>query len=312
MNEFEYASAWIEVSLEVTQELAEPVASALGEIIPEGVVIERVFGDVFPKEMDEIIGPIRVYGYLPVDDQLEERRLQINRALYFLGRISPLPEPSYAPLKAEDWTTAWQQGYEPIPLGSDLIVVPSWLENPDPARTAIFMDPGRAFGSGTHPSTQLGLILIQESLAEEPAERMIDIGCGSGILSIAAVKMQVGYVLGVDTDLTAVQTAEKNARKNQAEEATHFALGSVREILQKEFEIETAPLVVVNMIVPLLEKLLEAGLKKVVSPGGILILSGILEDQIDNLQALLYHQGLKIKTRRQQGEWIALALRSPA
>lgn len=311
MSEESFSPAWVEVSLLVDQELAEPVASAIGEVIPAGVVIERAYDHLTPGGKDEIVGPVRVYGYLPADDLLEERRQRISRAIFFLSKISPLPDPSYTPLEVEDWTTAWRKHYRPIPLGSKLIVVPSWLKNPDPERRAVYLDPGQAFGSGSHPSTQLCLILIEEHLGEHAVQYMLDIGCGSGILSIAAVKLGVDFALGVDKDPLSVEVARENAQKNQVSDKTRFAAGSVRELLRGEIQPGQAPLTAVNMIAPHLEDLLKRGLPEVISPGGTLILSGILEDQITPLLKMIYDREMRITARRQQGDWVGLQVLRP-
>lgn len=302
---------WIEVSLEVDQEPAEAVASALGEILPGGVVLERASLDFFPDQLDQLVGPVRVYGYLPVDELLEERKNKINRALYFLGRISPLPAANYRPIQNKDWTEAWKVHYQPIPLGSKLIIVPSWLKNPDPDRQAVLMDPGMAFGSGTHQSTQLCLILIEEYLEENQVRSMLDIGTGSGILAIAAVKLGLNFVMGVDIDPKAVEIAQKNSSLNQTSDRTWFSVGSVPSFQSGEIQTEKVELVAVNMIAPYLEKLIGEGLVELVKPGGSLVLSGMLETQVSPLiHQLLDHQ-LKIEVRRQLGEWVALRLTKP-
>jgi ribosomal protein L11 methyltransferase len=306
MNNSTGGYQWIEVSILVCQELAEPVASAFSEIIPGGVAFERVLEPVFPEQLDLEVGPIRVLGYLPADETLEERKQQIKRAVYFLGRISSLPEPIFTKIEEQDWATAWQKQYRPIPLGPKLIVVPSWLDNPTPERTPIFMDPGMAFGSGTHPSTQLALLLLDKCLRESPSQEMIDIGCGSGILSIAAVKVGVTCVLGMDTDPAAVKIATSNAEKNQVGDQTIFVQGSVKELLQDHFPISRAPLVVANIIFPVLKQLLEEGLVKAITSGGNLVLSGVLEDQLPTLLELLRVFGIIVKDHQQQGEWIAI------
>jgi len=306
MENNQIKKSWVMISILVEQELAEPVASALSGIVPGGLVLERNYGGVFPHELDMVKVPVRVYGYLPVDKKLENRRKEITKALNNLAAISPLPDPVYSPLDEQDWAMAWQKDYRPIPLGSRLIVVPSWLENPAPERIPVYMDPGMAFGSGTHPTTQLSLILIEECLAENPITEMLDIGCGSGILSIAGAKLGVSSVLGVDTDPDAIRVSLANAEKNQESDKNNFAQGSVKELIQNEFQFSQAPLVVANIIAPVLTRLFEDGLRDIVSPEGNLILSGILEEQLSGILTLLDEHGFNLKTQRQQGEWIGL------
>ena len=306
MDKQKSKKSWVMISVLVEQEFAEPVAGALSGIVPGGLVLESNYGGVFPHELDSVKVQVRVYGYLPVDKKLENRRKDVARALNNLAAIFPLPDPVYSPLDEQDWATAWQKDYRPIPLGSRLIVVPSWLENPAPERIPVYLDPGMAFGSGTHPTTQLSLILIEECLAENPVPEMFDIGCGSGILSIAGAKLGVSSVLGLDTDPDAIRVSLANAEKNQVSGSTSFALGSVRELIQKEFKFSQSPLVVANIIAPILTRLFEDGLRDTVSPEGNLILSGILQEQLPGILALLDENGFNLKIQRQQGEWIGL------
>ncbi len=306
MDKKKTKKSWVMISVLVEQELAEPVANALGEIVPGGLVLESNYGGVFPHELDMVKVPVRVYGYLPVDKKLENRQKDITRALNSLAAVFPLPDPVYSPLDEQDWATAWQKDYHPIPLGLLLIVVPSWLENPAPERIPVYMDPGMAFGSGTHPTTQLSLILIEESLTENPVPEMLDIGCGSGILSIAGAKLGVSSSLGLDTDPDAIQVSLANAEKNQVSGNTSFALGSVKELIRNEFQFSQSPLVVANIIAPVLTRLFEDGLRDTVSPGGNLILSGILGEQLPGILTLFDEHGFNLKTQRQQGEWVGL------
>jgi ribosomal protein L11 methyltransferase len=299
-------SNWEEVSILVDQEFAEAVAGTLSGIIPGGIVQERLLEDKYPEEINQELGPVRVFGYLPIDSQLDQRRERIKKALYYLGKISPLPEPSFSQLEDQDWTKAWQERYRPIPLGTQIIVVPSWLENPDPERISISIDPAMAFGSGTHPSTQLSLILLEEVLALTPVTEMIDIGCGTGILSIAAAKLGVNQVIGVDIDSDAIRISKTNAQNNRVGDKIGFYLGSIDEILHGSFGITQAPLVIANIIAPALTRLLEDGLVEMLLPGGFLVFSGILEDQLKDFIRDLEEYSLEIQTQRQQGEWVAL------
>lgn len=296
---------WVEVSLLLEGELAEPVAAVLADYVEDGVVLER--GEN-PPEDETTRDVVKVYGYLPVDERLEERKGDIQRALWHLGQIQDLPEPSFKPLQVEDWRMAWQENYRPIPLGKRLIVVPAWMDAPDLEREAIFISPGMAFGSGTHPSTKLSLALIDEDLVarEVLPGAMIDIGCGSGILSIAAVKLGVPFVLGLDTDRGAVQVAGGNIHENDVQDRIQIRQGSVRELLQGQFRIHQAPLVCANIIAPVLRTLFGEGLSACVEPGGTLILSGMLVGQVPEILEDMGKAGFKVVSRMQEEDWVAL------
>ncbi|MBN1148310.1 MAG: 50S ribosomal protein L11 methyltransferase, partial [Anaerolineales bacterium] len=216
--------SWLEVSLTVNGEMAEAVSEVLARFVPDGIVVESTaIAPGADGAEGHAVGPLRVYGYLPMDDQLEEKRRRLEEALWYLGRIRPLPAPQFRPIQQQDWSAAWKQHYQPIAIGRRLMIVPAWMEPPAKDRIPIHIDPGMAFGTGAHPSTQLCLELIDEIL--EPLRvsetlrglngvEVIDIGCGSGILSIAALKLGALRALGVDIDADAIRFARQNAERN--------------------------------------------------------------------------------------------------
>lgn len=295
----------------VEQDQVEKVINQLTGIMPSGLVTERIYDGVFPHELDLVMVPVRIYGYLPINDQTDNLRASIISALLELSPEISLPTPVFKPLKNRSWATAWQERYVPIPLGTRLIIVPTWLENPQPERLEINMDPGMAFGSGTHPTTQLSLILLESLLAEVPVQKMIDIGSGSGILSITGCKLGVNRVLGVDNDPEAVRVSVANADQNQVINQVDFQLGSVEEILNGKFGLTQAPLVTANIIAPILSRLFDKGLADVISPGGTLLLSGILKEQLPGMLDLLKNKLLIVRKQIQEENWIALRVEKP-
>lgn len=224
MNKTKQDQKWIEFSIEVDQDMADLVGNALIGILPAGLVSERVFEEVFPHELDQVSGPIRIFGFYPEEED-QVYRDRILQALDGLKFRVDLPDPSFSSLENKNWTAAWQERYQPIPVGARLIVVPSWLENPDPERIPIFIDPGMAFGSGTHETTQLSLAMLEMCLTDRPQTELIDVGCGSGILSIAAAKLGVERILGVDTDPEAIRVSKENAKKIMFKKPAHFTPG---------------------------------------------------------------------------------------
>jgi len=303
---------WLEFSLVVEQDQVEKVSNQLTGIMSSGLVTERIYGGVFPHELDLVMVPVRIFGYLPINDQIESQRASIISALLELSPEISLPDPVFRPLKNRSWATAWQERYAPIPLGRRLIVVPTWLENPQPERLKINMDPGMAFGSGTHPTTQLSLILLERLLADDQVQEMIDIGSGSGILSIAGCKLGVKRVLGVDNDPEVVRVSAANADQNQVTDQVDFQFGSVEEIINGKFGLTQAPLVTANIIAPVLNRLFEKGLADIISPGGTLLLSGILKEQLPGMLDLLKNKSLIVKEKIQEEDWIALRVEKPA
>ncbi len=319
MNE----SGWLEVALTVDGELAEAVADVLARFAPEGVTTEQAVDYNDEEDEGTPIGPITVRAYLPADDRLEGTRRKLEESLYYLGTIRPLPAATFTPIADRNWMEAWKERYKPIPIGERLLILPAWLESPDERRLPIKIDPGMAFGTGTHPTTQLCLEFIERLCAAGPRtaddgprsavrgpSSVIDIGCGSGILSIAALKLGAETALGVDIDEAAVRASRENAAANGIAEASfELGLGSVQEILDGRFAVSRATLVLANILAPVIVRLFEAGMAALVAPGGAIVLSGILEAQADQVLDAAQAQGLEPVERRQMGDWVALLLK---
>jgi len=313
---------WLEISLTVTGELAESVADVLARFAPNGVMTEQ--GVKFNDEEDEgtATGPITVRAYLEVNDQLEETRQKVEESLFYLGMIQPVPTPIYRQIADQNWMEAWRQHYKPILIGERLLILPAWLENPDPKRIPIKIDPGMAFGTGTHPTTQLCLELMERSfddrpqtaddgkspIVRRPPSTVIDVGFGSGILSIAALKLGAQTVLGVDTDIESVKNSRENADLNGIGEELILGQGSVGEILAGQFPFQSAPLVAANILAPVLIRLFDAGLADLIQPNGEIILSGILDHQAESVMQAGQAKGLKRGEVRQMKDWVAVSM----
>ena len=304
---------WLEVSMSVDGELAESVADVFARFAPNGVMTEQ--GVVYNNAEDRgtPTGPITVRAYLEVNDQLEETRQKLEESLYYLGMIRPLPTPSYKQIADQNWMEAWKQYYKPILIGQRLLILPAWMESPDLNRISIKIDPGMAFGTGTHPTTQLCLELMEayldlSDLKDLTGLQVIDVGCGSGILSIAALKLGASKVLGVDIDSESIVNSRENADTNEVGGELIFGIGSVQEIIEGGFEFNQSPLVVANILAPVLIHLFEAGMADLIEENGSIILSGILQEQEQNIIEAGQAKGLKVTERRQMGDWVALIM----
>jgi ribosomal protein L11 methyltransferase len=180
------------------------------------------------------------------------------------------------------------------------------MDSPDDARISIRIDPGMAFGTGTHPTTQLCLELLE---VYTPLNgEVLDIGCGSGILSIAALKLGAVRAYGVDVESEAIPAAQENAEINGVADNLTIALGSVDDIKAGTFEIQQAQLVLANILASILKRLLDAGMGDLIAPGGVLILSGILEEQIDEMIEKINEHGLHVIEQRMINDWVALVV----
>ena len=179
-------------------ELAEALADLLSRYVEGGVVVES--GVVFTSIEDEGTpgGPVRVFGYIPVDGQLENTRQKLETGLWYMNAIQPLPAPVYRPVEDQDWMSAWKKNYHPIMVGKKVLILPAWIDQDPGERIVVRIDPSMAFGTGTHPTTQLCLEMVEELC--QPGMDVIDIGCGSGILSIAALKFGARKAVAVDID----------------------------------------------------------------------------------------------------------------
>lgn len=302
---------WLEVSLTVNGELAEAVAEALGRYLPDGVVIESTAVRAGPAdENGETVGPLRVFGYIPGDANLEDTRQKIEQALWYLGRISPLPEPEYQMIQETNWMEAWKEHYHPIPVGNRLLILPAWITPPEGDRIPIRIDLGMAFGTGTHPTTQMCLALAEEyfSIVDDPARvHIIDVGCGSGILSIAGLLLGAEKALGVDIDGEAIHAAIDNTALNAVSGRLELGKGSVAEVKSGKFSFHKADLVFANILAPVLVDLLNQRLGDLVSGNGWLILSGILAEQSLSVEVALADHGFRLVNKQQVGDWVALA-----
>jgi ribosomal protein L11 methyltransferase len=312
---------WLEVSLTVNGELAEAVADVLARFAYSGVMMEQGVKYTDDEDAGTPTGPITVRAYLEMNDQIEETRQKLEESLYYLGRIQPLPAASYKEIADQNWMESWKQHYRPILIGERLVIVPAWMDSPDPNRIAIKIDPGMAFGTGTHPTTQLCLELMEKVYAHEKVDRgplsetvfrppstVIDIGCGSGILSIAAIKLGAKSALGVDIDAGSVVNARENAGANQVGNELILEVGSVQEILDGRFAFRKAPLVLANILAPVIIRLFGAGLDELIEDDGTIILSGILQEQAPSVIEAAQSRGLKMIDRRQMGDWVALRM----
>lgn len=310
---------WLEVSMTVDGELAESVADVFARFAPNGVMTEQGVKYNDDEDAGTPTGPITVRAYLEVNDGLEETRQKLEESLFYLGMIQPLPTPSYKQIADQNWMEAWKQHYKPIRIGERLLILPAWMESPEPNRVAIKIDPGMAFGTGTHPTTQLCLELLELTFWERRKTKesgasflfplsCIDVGCGSGILSIAAIKLGASKVLGVDIDSESIVNSRENANVNEVGEELILGVGSVAEILEGKFPFKSAPLVVANILAPVIIRLFDAGLADLIEKGGSIILSGILQEREENVVKAGQAKNLRLSGRRQMGDWVALTM----
>ena len=233
-----------------------------------------------------------------------------------LASLEPLSQPFGLAFPAgvwdevadEDWSLSWKQHWQPDPVGQQLLILPAWLEVPmeHADRLVIRMDPGSAFGTGSHPTTRLCL----EALEAAPPQGLLvaDLGCGSGVLGLASLLLGADAVLAADTDSLAVRATEGNRTLNDcSEQRLKVALGSV-ETLQALLIGRRADLLLCNILAPVIEAL-SPGFESLIAPNGRALLSGLLVDQAPSLKEVLKTQGWQVTQELAQGRWGLLEIR---
>jgi ribosomal protein L11 methyltransferase len=298
---------WLEISLVVEAELVEAACDLLSRHIPSGLAIQP---EASSDDTPQPAGRFRVAGYLPVDSDLSSRLGRLEQGRWHMHQIRPLPLLTTRPIEDRDWTEIWKEHFPPLAVGRRFQILPAWWSGEaDPTRLPIIIDPGMAFGTGTHPSTQLCLELL-EDLPTQP-DSVLDLGTGSGILAIAAARTGATRVLGIDIDEAAVASARENVRRNGVQEAVTIEAGSLVDLLAGVVPGRgTFHLVLANLIAHTLHSLLDSGLASTVAPGGRLILSGILAEQEAALIEHSLRLGLELEAQARSSDWTALQWRT--
>lgn len=220
-----------------------------------------------------------------------------------ISQLSKQPDYSLAYVEEQDWVRLTQAQFSPIQISSRLWIVPTWHQPPDPAAINLILDPGLAFGTGSHPTTKLCLSWLDKNL--KPGESVVDYGCGSGILAIAALKLGASHVTGVDIDPHAITASYENSERNQCDQsALIFSASHVATAENKESRIY-ADVVIANILAnPLI--ILAPILADSTCDGGHIVLSGILQEQANEV-ITTYQQWFQIQVTAEDDGWVLLA-----
>jgi ribosomal protein L11 methyltransferase len=296
---------WLEVSVTCDGEAAEAVAEYLRPYAyNDGVVLEQL-GDDTRQELDALQSDVSVKIYLSAEQDTPALRRRIEEALYHLGRLYPIPPPRFRRLEDKDWANAWKEHYHPFRIGQHLLIQPTWSK-PDvagPDDLVIQLDPGMAFGTGLHPTTQMCLQALEDHVQADA--RVLDVGTGSGILAIAAARLGASRVLGVDVEPLAVVTASENIRQNGVSATVQARQGELSTVSERNWDI-----VVVNILAPVIINLLSgAELLDYVAEGGNLLLSGIIDEQADAVEKALIAAGGVVVTTLNVRDWVTIVAR---
>lgn len=282
----------------VDGEAAEALSEVMARYGQGGAVIEHVLATA--DSTNYRIEPLVVKCFLPDGPELEATIQKLREAIWHLSFIRPMPEPEVRRLAQADWAESWKQHYTRTKPGERLVVVPAWDEEPlGPDELLVRMDPGMAFGTGTHPSTQLCLVLMEQYL--RPGDTLFDVGTGSGILSVAAVRLGASRVVASDTDAVAVRATQENAALNTLENAIEVVQGSI-DAFDGPFDV-----IVINILAEVIFLLLPGALARL-APGGRILLAGIIAEREEWLMERINALGLTVLQRLNQSDWLGLAL----
>jgi ribosomal protein L11 methyltransferase len=287
------AAPYWELALAAPEEIAEALANFFWEHRALGVV-----------EAQADVGRTWIRAFFPPDTATADLERDVHAYLDGLSAMGFAAEgrPRLVPLADENWAEAWREHFRPIPVGQRLVIVPPWRRSARRGRLAIVIEPGRAFGTGHHGSTASCLERL-ETLPLASIPRAIDIGTGSGILAIAAVKLGVGRVLAVDEDPDAVAAAEANAKRNGVGDRIRCEQADAARL-----RTEPAPLVLANLLA-VAHRRLARRYGRYVTAGGALLLGGILDHEAAEVSAALERHGFAHAGAVSNDGWTCLELR---
>lgn len=315
---------WLELHIDTTHTGLEPVETMLSALGIDGVVIDdetefhdflesnRQYWDYVDENLEASMhGKSRVTFYLPADEtgfaQMGEVRLALEDLKARRSDCGTLLL-SLENLRDEDWENNWKQYYKPMEIGQRLLVIPQW-EQVDPGqRVPLILDPGLTFGTGSHATTRLCLTALEKTVAQ--GDRVLDLGCGSGILSIAALRLGASQALAVDIDDKCLDVAYENAALNGIGKDRYtvrvgdvLSDGSLRRELEGGYDIVVANIVadVIIALAPLVPAMLR--------PGGTFLCSGIIDDRAEEVRSALEAAGWTVLETQSADGWFAYTCR---
>lgn len=305
---------WSEFAIHTTNEAVEPVSNILHEAYASGVVIEdplelvkereNVFGEIYHlNPADYPDEGVLIKAYLPVNSFLGETvdaiKESINNLLLFdidLGKNVV----SISEVNEEEWATAWKKYYNPVKISERFTIVPTW-EDYTPVSSdelIIELDPGMAFGTGTHPTTVMCIQALERTV--QPGDLVVDVGTGSGVLSIAAALLEAKQVQSLDLDDVAVQSAKQNVELNNVQDRVSVSQGNLLDGVS-----EQADVVVANILAEVI-MLFTDDVAKVVKPGGYFIASGIIQPKKQDVKDAIIASGFTVEETILMEDWVAI------
>ncbi|MGE7905427.1 50S ribosomal protein L11 methyltransferase [Peribacillus sp. NPDC094092] len=305
---------WSEFAIQTTNEAVEPVSNILHEAGASGVVIEdplelvkereNVFGEIYHLNPDDYPNEgVVIKAYLPVNsflgDTIDAIKESINNLLLFdidLGKNIV----SISEVNEEEWATAWKKYYNPVKISERFTIVPTW-EDYTPVSSdelIIELDPGMAFGTGTHPTTVMCIQALERTV--QPGDLVVDVGTGSGVLSIAAALLEAKRIQSLDLDEVAVESAKQNVELNNVQDKVSVSQGNLLDGVN-----EQADIVVANILAEVIMRFTD-DVAKVVKPGGYFIASGIIQTKKQDVKDAIIASGFTVEETILMEDWVAI------
>jgi ribosomal protein L11 methyltransferase len=310
---------WSELAVHTTNEAVEPVSNILHEAGASGVVIEDAedltrereykFGEIYSLNPDDFPKDgVILKAYLPVNSFLGETveaiKLAINNLVSYDINIGANVV-TISEVDEEEWATAWKKYYHPVKISQRFTIVPTW-ETYEPVSSdelIIELDPGMAFGTGTHPTTVMSLQALEKTI--KPEQRVIDVGTGSGVLAIGAALLGASHVHALDLDDVAVTAAKTNVELNGVQDRTTVVQGNLLDTIK-----EPGDVVVANILAEIIISFTDDAFQ-VVKPGGHYITSGIISAKKNDVKEALEASGFVIEDVMMMEDWVTIISKKP-
>lgn len=303
------ATTWIEISCDVPEELSEILSDFLAGLSGNGVCIENLNVDAFSPSEIQHAATMSVKAYFDADADIPALTATINAYLAQLAADHPgagMPAATVTTVKDEDWSSSWKAHFKPLRVGRRLLIEPTWEQAARQADDLVLrIDPGMAFGTGGHETTRLCLELLERIMDDMPllvSPSVLDLGTGSGILAMAAVKLGAGTVCAVDIDPQAVEVARENLALNDLSDQVECGTAPL-ESLQGPYDIILANILAEELV------RMAPQLAARLSPDGRLVLSGILAEKEEFVRNGFAGHGLTYVETLRSGDWVALLYR---